>query len=162
MTASVNKNILELPGDASESFADHLSWAASFYLGRGKPLGDHSIFSISHGLLQSTQGFSGFGLNQDHSGFWVIKFSSWRDVCCLCDSWDKKQWVLTASTWKSEKQKAIIYLSHFIPPFMGPDMSAPSAWPSLTCNVTHHRGRHFPCDLQGKCIVPLIERIAFW
>lgn len=80
-------------GDAGESFADHLPWAVSFHPGKGKRSSDHSVLSISHGLLKSTQGCSGFLSNQGHSGFRVIKFSSWGDVCCLCDSWDKKQWV---------------------------------------------------------------------
>lgn len=137
-------------------------WAVSFQPGRGKCSGNCSIFPISHRLLKCTRGCSGFGPNLDRSAFRVIKCSSWQDVCCLHDSWDKKQWVLTASTWKSEKQKAIIYLSYFIPPSAGPDMSAPSAWPSHAHNVTCHRGWHFPCDLRGKSIVHLIKHISFF
>lgn len=163
MTASINKNIPELPeGCKANPALSIFRWAVSFHPVRDKWSGNRSIFSISHRLLRSTQGCLGFGPNWDFSGFRVIKFSSWRDVCCLRDSWDKKQWVLTASTWKSEKQKAIIYLSYFIPPSAGPDMSAPPAWPSHAHNVTHHRGWHFPCDLQGKSIVRLIERISFF
>lgn len=60
--------------------------AVSFHLGRGERSGDRRIFSISHRLLKSKWGCSGFGLNRDRSGFRVIKFGSWRDVCGLRDS----------------------------------------------------------------------------
>lgn len=65
-------------------------WAVSFHPGRGERSGNSSISSISQRWLKSTQVCSGFGPNRDHSGFRVIKFGSWRDVCCLRDSWDKK------------------------------------------------------------------------